>query len=117
MATTFVSLAAMAAMATGIWEGTALLDRLHVTESELALYDATPHAVAEEAHDDLGRKIDTNATVGKCRWLKSEIRALKDSIYTRTRDGADPDYIHDLEEDLHDLERSYTALGCARLLA
>lgn len=113
MASMLVTLAATAGLVTGIWEGVGLLDAVHTTEIELAEYDKTPHAVAQ----DLSKKIDNVSAEGKCRWLKSEIRALKDSIYTRTRDSADPDYINDLKQDLEELEADYTALGCARLLA
>lgn len=113
MATMLVSLAATAGLFTGIWEGVGLMDKVHTTESELAFYDTQPHGVAQ----DLSKKIDNVSAEGKCRWLKSEIRALKDSIYTRTRDGADPDYINDLQQDLAELEADYAALGCARLLA
>ena len=117
MMTSFVTAVAVIGSAVGIWEGVELADELHVTEAELIQYDSGPHHHAAAEIADLGRKIDTLDDVGQCRWLKSEIRALKDSIYARKRDNADADYIHDLEEDLSDLETDYSALGCARLLA
>ena len=117
MMTSLLTAVAMIGAAVGVWEGVELADKLHVTEAELIQYDNNPHMHAAAEITELGNKIDTLDDVGQCRWMKSEIRALKDSIYARKRDSADADYIHDLEEDLSDLETDYTALGCARLLA
>ena len=117
MMTSFLTAVAVIGGVVGVWEGVELADELHVTEAELTQYDSGPHGFAAAEIAELGHKIDTLDDIGQCRWLKSEIRALKDSIYARKRDNADADYIHDLEEDLSDLETDYTALGCARLLA
>ena len=113
----FIMLAALAATFTGAWAGIGLIDDLHTTESELLLYDLKAHTFASEQFGDLTEQIGNIEIVGKCRWLKSEIRALEDAIYVRKRDKADPDYINDLEGDLDDLEDDYDALGCALKLA
>ncbi len=107
-------LAAGAAGAVQLW---GMLDRTHTTEAELLLYDLKAHTFATGQFDELKLEMTENDTVGKCRWLKSEIRALKDSIYVRKRDSADPDYINDLENDLEDLEDTYKVLFCALKLA
>ena len=117
MITGLVTLAALAATFTGAWAGIGLIDDLHTTEAELLLYDLKAHTFASGQFSDLTREIIKIETVGKCRWLKSEIRALDDAIYVRKRDGADPDYINDLEGDLEDLEDDYDVLGCALKLA
>jgi len=112
-----IVLAAMMGTLTGVWAGIGLVDDLHITEAELLIYDLKAHTFASEQFGELTQQIDNIEVVGKCRWLKSEIRALEDAIYVRKRDKADPDYINDLEGDLKDLERDYTALGCALKLA
>ena len=111
-----LSVGALALAGVAIWEGAGLVDRLHTTETELAEYDLTPHAYAEQQHQDLNAKIDLIKIEDECRWLKSEIRALEDSIYRRTRDGADNDYLRALKNDLADLQEKYIALNCARVL-
>ncbi len=110
IAITIAILAGGAAGAVQLW---GMLDRTHTTEAELLLYDLKAHTFATKQFDELKLEMTENDTVGKCRWLKTEIRALKDSIYVRIRDGADPDYINDLENDLEDLEAAYTVLTCA----
>ena len=107
------TLGATASATLAIWAGIQQLDVLHVTEAELLLYNSQPHKAASDLKDQL----DDQAIVGKCRFLKLEINGLKDAIYVRTRDGADPDHINDLEGDLEDLEDDYDALSCARRLA
>jgi len=102
---------------TGAVQMWGVLDSTHVTEAELLLYDATPHGVHVTQFAALVLSIEEIAITSKCRWLKSQIRALKDAIYVRERDGADPNGIHDLETDLDDLEDDYDALLCAALLA
>ncbi len=117
MITGLVTLAAAAAMFTGAWAGIGLVDDLHTTEAELLLYDLKAHTFASQQFGDLTKQIGNIETVGKCRWLKSEIRALEDAIYVRERDKADPDYINALKGDLRDLNKDYDALGCALKLA
>lgn len=114
IAITIAILAGGAAGAVQLWS---ILDRTHTTEAELLLYDLKAHTFATQQFDELKLEMTENDTVGKCRWLKSEIRALKDSIYVRKRDNADPDYINDLENDLEDLEDTYTVLICALKLS
>ncbi len=114
IAITLAILAGGAAGAVQLW---GILDRTHITEAELLLYDLKAHTFATKQFDELKLEMAENDIVGKCRWLKSEIRALKDSIYVRKRDDADPDYINDLENDLGDLEDTYTVLTCALKLA
>lgn len=111
-----LSVGALAVAGVAIWEGAGLVDRLHVTEAELVEYDKAPHSYAEQQHQDLNAKIDLIKIEDECRWLKSEIRALEDSIYRRTRDGADNDYLRDLQNDLADLQEKYIALDCSRVL-
>ena len=122
--TVLVTLAAAAATFTGAWAGIGLIDDLHTTEAELLLYDLKAHTFASQQFGDLSLKIDKIETVGKCRWLKSEKRALEDAIYVRERDGAldgnnNPhgDYIRALKQDLKDLQDEYDALKCALKLA
>jgi len=110
-------LAGGVAGAVQIWN---VLDKTHVTEAELLIYHQPfieAHLLASEHARDLSLKIDKIEITGKCRWLLSQIRALEDSIYVRERDGADPDYINELKQDLTDLNRDYTALKCALKLA
>ncbi len=114
MAATIVTIA-IGAGAT--WQLIGLADTLHTTDAELLLYDLKAHTFASQQFAGVESKLIDLETVGKCRWLKSEIRALKDAIYVRKRDNADPDYINDLENDLEDLEDEYRALSCARKLA
>ena len=117
LATAAITIVAIAAGFVGIWEGVGLADKLHTTEAELLLYDLKAHTFASGQFDALELQIKNSDIVSKCRWLKSEIRALKDAIYVRKRDGADADYINDLEGDLEDLEADYSVLACARALA
>ena len=114
IAITLAILAGGAAGAVQLW---GIMDRTHVTEAELLLYDLKAHTFASGQFTEISGKLDVIETVGQCRWLKSEIRALKDSIYARKRDDADPDYINDLENDLEDLEDTYDTLRCSALLA
>jgi len=102
---------------TATWAGIGLVDQLHTTEAELLVYDLKAHTFASQQFAGLESKLEDAQVVNKCRWLKSEIRALKDSIYVRKRDDGDADYINDLENDLDDLEAEYNALTCVRLLA
>lgn len=108
---------ALAGAATAAWAGVRLIDKLHTTEAELLLYDLKAHTFASEQFAGLEDALEENAVLGKCRWLKSEIRALKDTIYVRRRDKADPDFINALEQDLEELEDDYDALVCALKLA
>lgn len=114
MATTLV---AIAFGAVAMWQAVLLADKTHTTEAELLLYDLKAHTFATAQFASLEQELGRIEIIGQCRWLKSEIRALKDGIYVRKRDGADPDYLHDLENDLDDLEDEYKALNCARKLA
>ena len=115
--TGLITVASVAVASGAIWGGVGLLDEVHTTEAELLLYDLKAHTFASQQFSALEQSIEDIAVTSKCRWLKSEVRALEDAIYVRKRDGADPDYINDLEGDLSDLEDDYSALGCAALLA
>ncbi len=84
----------------------------HTSETELL----ASHPVQIKAFNDLKDSIVAGDTLSKCRWLKSEIRALSDSIYVRTRDGADPDFIRSMQNDLDDLQEQYDDLNCTRRL-
>lgn len=117
MVTGLIMLASVAVASTAVWGGVGLLDELHTTEAELLLYDQKAHTFASKQFSALEDSIKSIAVTSKCRWLKSEIRALEDAIYVRKRDEADPDYINDLEGDLDDLEDDYSVLLCAALLA
>jgi len=112
-----LTLGAIAVAVTSIWQGAVLLDKSHTTEAELLIYDLKAHTFASQQFSDLAIELNKLETIGKCRWLSSEIRALKDGIYVRTRDGADPDYLQSLKVDLEELEDDYDALECARKLA
>lgn len=114
MAATLVTLAVGAV---AIWQAVVLADKLHTTEAELLIYDLKAHTFATQQFVGLENALIEIEVVGQCRWLLSEIRALKDSIYVRKRDKADPDYINDLENDLDELEDLFRALTCARKLA
>ena len=96
--------------ATATWTGVGLIDRLHVTEAELLIYDLKAHTFASQQFSGLEDALKDIEIIGQCRWLLSEVRALKDSIYVRKRDKADPDYINDLENDLDELEDLYIFL-------
>jgi len=100
-----------------VWQAVVLADKVHTTEAELLLYDLKAHTFATLQFAGLETKLGEIEIVGQCRWLLSEIRALKDSIYVRKRDQADADHINDLENDLDELEDLYSALFCARKLA
>ncbi len=117
LATIAVTVVALAAGFTGVWTGIGLVDRLHTTEAELLLYDLKAHTFASNQFDEITEQILGIEIIGKCRWLKSEIRALEDAIYVRKRDSADPDFINSLESDLKDLNEDYDALSCALKLA
>ena len=112
-----ITFASVAVSAGAIWGGVGLADRLHTTEAELLIYDLKAHTFASTQFQVLTNELVKIELIGKCRFLKSQIRALEDSIYVRNRDGADADYIHELESDLLELQNDYNALGCATLLA
>ncbi len=114
---TAIVVGALAGAATATWAGVGLIDKLHTTEAELLLYDLKAHTFASQQFTGLENALKENAVVSKCRWLSSEIRALKDAIYVRKRDKADPDFINSLEQDLKELEAGYVALLCAVKLA
>lgn len=112
-----VTLASIAIAAGAIWKGVGLADQLHTTEAELLIYDLKAHTFATQQFSSLESAIGRIEITSKCRWLSSEIRALKNVIYERTRDGADQDYLNELSNDLGDLEADYAALKCAALMA
>jgi hypothetical protein len=85
----------------------------HTTAEELI----NSHPVSEAEFIRLQLSIDDNDAISKCRWLKSEIRALEDSIYVRRRDSQNGDFIHNLELDLADLKEQYQDLNCIRRLS
>lgn len=117
LVTGLITIASVAVTSTAVWGGVGLLDELHTTKAELLLYDLKAHTFASNQFGDLSDKLVEIEIIGKCRWLSSEIRALKDAIYVRERDGADPDYINELKMDLADLDRDFTALQCALKMA
>jgi len=112
-----ISLASIVIAVSAIWNGVTLADRLHTTEAELLLYDLKAHTFASRQFSTLEGAIGKIELTSKCRWLSSEIRALKNTIYERKRDKANADYINELEKDLEDLEDDYDALLCGALLA
>ncbi len=115
--TGLITIASVAVASTAVWGGVGLIDELHTTEAELLLYDLKAHTNATIQFNSLESSIEGVAAASKCRWLNSEIRALKNVIYERTRDNADADYINELQQDLDDLENDYAVLLCAALLA
>jgi len=115
--TGLITLAALASLFTGAWAGIGLVDRLHTTEAELLVYDLKAHTFASNQFSDLNDQLVEIQLIGKCRWLLSQIRALEDSIYVRTRDDADPDFINELQRDLDSLSDDYDVLLCALKLA
>ena len=112
-----ITFAGVAVAIGAIWKGVGLVDQLHTTEMELLIYDMKAHTFATQQFSSLESAIGRIEITSKCRWLSSEIRALKNVIYERTRDGADQDYLNELSNDLDDLEGDYTALKCAALMA
>ena len=112
-----LTIASIAIAVGAIWKGVGLADQLHTTEAELLLYDLKAHTFATQQFTGLETAIGRIELTSKCRWLNSEIRALKNVIYERSRDGADPAYLRELQNDLDDLNNNYNALGCAALLA
>ena len=114
---TAIIIGSLAGAGTATWAAVGLIDTLHTTEAELLLYDLKAHTFASNQFTGLELQLNEQATVSKCRWLSSEIRALKDAIYVRQRDGGSPDYINALETDLGELEGQYDALLCAAKLA
>ena len=117
LVTAAVTIALLAGGVAGAVQMWGVLDKTHVTEAELLIYDLKAHTFASGQFTALESAIEDIALTSKCRWLNSEIRALKNVIYERSRDGADADYINELQQDLNDLEGDYTALRCAQLLA
>ncbi len=114
---TAILIGSLAAAGSATWAGVGMLDALHTTQAELLIYDLKAHTFASNQFSGLETKLEEAAVVSKCRWLSSEIRAMKDAIYVRKRDKADPDYINSLESDLEELEDTYGALTCAQKLA
>ena len=84
----------------------------HTSEAELI----ASHPVRLEEFEALKESIVSGDALSKCRWLKSEIRALEDSIYVRERDNASPDFIRALKLDLKELKEQYDDLSCTRRL-
>ena len=117
MITLALTIITLAGGFTAAWTGVGLIDKLHVTEAELLIYDLKAHTFATQQFTGLENALIEIEIVGQCRWLLSEIRALKDSIYVRKRDKADLDYINDLENDLEELKDLYKVLNCALKLA
>lgn len=111
--TTIIAFVTLASGISAAWNAGEWIDSVHTTEIELL----ESHPVSALAFSGLNERIDAAQVVNKCRWLKSEIRALKDSIYRRRRDGGDPDYINELQMDLEYMEDEYNALGCTLLLS
>ena len=115
--TALITIFTLAVGGTGTWAAVGLIDELHTTEAELLLYDLKAHTFASNQFAGLEEKIIAIEVTSKCQWLRSQIRALEDSIYVRERDGADADYINELQKDLDSLEDDYDALECAKKLA
>ena len=113
MMTSIIMFVTLASGVSAAWNAGEWIDSVHTTEIELA----ASHPVSALEFSGLNERIDLAQVVNQCRWLKSEIRALKDSIYRITRDVGDPDYINALSNDLEEMEDEYDVLSCARLLS
>jgi len=111
--TTIIAFVTLGTGVSAAWNMGEWIDSVHTTELELAI----SHPVSALAFAGLNERIDEAQIVNQCRWLKSEIRALKDSIYRITRDSGDADYINALTNDLAEMEDEYDVLRCASLLA
>ena len=48
----------------------------------------------------------------ECRWLDDKIDRLDDLIYQLESEGADPDRIHDKEQELRKYQNKYRAKNC-----
>lgn len=99
------------------WNAGEFIDSMHTTQAELVAYVDTSHPVSALEFSGLTESLAEEKVMSKCRWLKSEIRALKDSLYQRRRDNGDADYINSLQNDLEEMEDEYKVFNCARLLA
>ncbi len=115
--TTIVAFITLATGGSAAWNAGEFIDSMHTTQAELILYVETSHPVSALEFTGLTESLEKEKVVSKCRWLKSEIRALKDSLYQRRRDNGDADYINDLQNDLEEMQDEYDVFGCARLLA
>jgi len=113
MMTGIIMFVTLASGVSAAWNAGEWIDSVTTTQLELD----ESHPVSRLAFTGLNERIDAAQIVNKCRWLKTEIRALKDSIYRRTRDGGDADYINDLQNDLDDMEDTFDKLGCTLKLA
>jgi len=109
--------------ASGIGRPLFAVDLEHIS-SAVSDHVTTVHGSMEDQFSDLGDKLVELEVIGKCRWLKSEIRALEDAIYVRERGGAldgngNPhgEYIRALKKDLKDLQDEYEAFACILKLA
>jgi len=111
--TTIIAFVTLASGVSAAWNTGEWIDSVHTTEVELA----KSHPVTKLAFDGLNDRIDEAQIVNQCRWLLSEIRALKDSIYRITKQNGDADYINSLKNDLVEMEQKYRVLACVRLLA
>lgn len=117
MTSMLIILVSLAAGGGTLWGGINLVDTLHTTESELLLYDLKAHTFATAQFNTLKLQISASDTLNRCRYLESQIRQLKDSIYIRKRDEADALYIRELEKQLEALQEDYDVLNCGFLLA
>ncbi len=96
---------ALVAVLTATEQGFGLLDKTHVTEAELAVHSAAPHAGAVVL-------LQASDLRNECRWLRDKIDRLKDQIRTMESGGADVAWIAEKQTDLDRYDATYTAKEC-----
>jgi len=98
------TVAVLALIASGIAAGETtfgFIDKSVVTEAELHA-ELTP---IKTAMSDTDKK-------SECRWLRSEIRAIKERIQDLESRGADPEWIEEKKDELKELEDAYDERTC-----
>lgn len=111
MVTTILSVVAIvAAGLTGLETTFGFVDRAVVTEAELESY-TSEHI--KEAHPEALRAVAAGEVKSECRWLRSEIRAVKDRIRELQSEQADPAWIAEKITELKELEAHFEERKCS----
>lgn len=85
-----------------------IIDAAVVTENELAAHEKVPHQAAVDLIQESGVK-------SECRWLRSEMRSVKDKIRDLRRSDADPEWIGEKEQELSELEGQWKVRKCTQV--
>lgn len=63
--------------------------------------------------EDVKRELEDQGKIQECRWLSDKIESLENKLYVLERDGADPERIHEKDQQLRKFQDRYDATTCA----